>query len=148
MPREFHFPVAVAWEGGRRTTATVEGKPPVAIATPPEFRGTDPDAWSPEDFLTAAAGSCLAVSIVSIAEHRGVPLRALDVSADGVVGRPEGGGHMRFLRIAQRVRLATDEGFEEQARAVVEAAESSCLVAVSLAVPVETEIEILTPVTT
>jgi len=58
--REFRFPVEIAWEGGRRTTARVDGKPPLPAATPAEFRGTDPHTWSPEDALVAAAGSCLA----------------------------------------------------------------------------------------
>ena len=45
--RDFRFPVQVGWDGGRRTTARVEGKQSVRIATPPEFRGTDPELWSP-----------------------------------------------------------------------------------------------------
>ena len=55
--KEFRFPVTIDWDGGRRTTAHVDGKPPLAIATPPEFRGTDPELWSPEDAFVAAAGS-------------------------------------------------------------------------------------------
>ena len=46
--REFRFPVQVGWDGGRRTTARVEGKPSVPIATPPEFRGTDPGCGAPK----------------------------------------------------------------------------------------------------
>ena len=49
--KEFHFPVLVEWIGGRKTLARVDGKPSVEIAPPPEFRGTDPDVWSPEDFF-------------------------------------------------------------------------------------------------
>ena len=61
--REFRFPVDVRWEGGRLTSARVVGKAPLSIATPPEFRGTDPTAWSPEDAFVTAAASCLAVTI-------------------------------------------------------------------------------------
>ena len=141
MPREFHFPADVTWEGGRRTSARVGGKQAIGIATPPEFRGTDPDTWSPEDFFTTAAASCLAVTIAGLAERAGVPLRALDVHGDGVVGRRED-GRFGFVRLEQRVTLATDAGFEEQARALVEEAEAGCLVAVSLDLPVDTEVEI------
>ena len=52
--KEFRFPVEIGWDGGRRTTARVAGKPPLPIATPPEFRGSDPDRWSPEDAFVAA----------------------------------------------------------------------------------------------
>jgi organic hydroperoxide reductase OsmC/OhrA len=141
MPREFHFPAAVTWEGGRRTCARVEGKHAIGIAPPPEFRGTDPDTWSPEDFLTASAASCLAVTITGLAERARVPLRSLEVRGDGVVGRRED-GRFGFVRLEQRVTLATDAGFEEQARALVEEAEAGCLVAVSLDLPIDTEVEV------
>lgn len=141
MPREFHFPADVTWEGGRRTSACIEGKPAISIATPPEFRGTDPDMWSPEDFLTAAAASCLAVTIVSMAERKEVPLRSLEVRGDGVVGRRKD-GRFGFVRLDQAVRIGTDHGFEEQARTLVEDAEAGCLVAVSLDVPIATSVEV------
>ena len=141
MPREFHFPAAVTWEGGRRTCARVEGKHPIGIAPPPEFRGTDPDTWSPEDFLTTSAASCLAVTIAGLAERARFPLRSLEVRGDGVVGRRED-GRFGFVRLEQRVTLATDAGFEKEARALVEEAEAGCLVAVSLDLPIDTEVEV------
>src|SRR6516165_7238500 len=84
--REFHFPVQVAWDEGHRTTARVGDKPPVPIATPPEFRGSDPELWSPEDALVVAAASCLTVTIAGLAEREHLPLRNVSVEADGVVG--------------------------------------------------------------
>ncbi len=143
--REFRFPVEIGWDGGRRTTARVEGKQPLRIATPPEFRGSDPELWSPEDTLVAAAGSCLAVTIVALAEREELPLRGLSVHADGVVGRrPD--GRFGFVRIEQTVTLETDVGHEDAARAVVAKAEESCLVAVSLDLPVQTTVETRSPI--
>lgn len=144
MAKEFHFPVKVAWDGGRRTTANVEGKEPLDIATPPEFKGTDPDLWSPEDVFSAAAASCLAVTIAAKAEQAGVPLLDLDVAADGVVGRRED-GKFGFTRIEQTVDLATEPGHEDAAREVVEASENGCLVTVSLALPVTTTVNVRVP---
>ena len=141
MPREFHFPASVTWEGGRRTSARVDGKQSIGIAPPPEFRGTDPGTWSPEDFFTSAAASCLAVTITGLAERARVPLRSLEVYGDGVVGKRVD-GHFGFVRIEQRVRLATDPGFEERARELVEEAERGCLVAVSLDLPLHTDIDV------
>lgn len=141
MAREFRFPVEIAWDGGRRTTARVEGKPPLEIATPPEFRGTDPELWSPEDAFVASAGSCLAVTIAALAEHEQLPLRRLDVRAEGVVGR-RADGRFGFVRIEQSVELETDAGHEDAARALVGKAEDGCLVAVSLDLPVETTVQV------
>lgn len=139
--REFRFPVDVVWRAGRRTTAYVSGKPPLRIATPPEFRGSDPDLWSPENAFVAAAGSCLAVTIAALAERAQLPLHSLSVKADGVVGRrPD--GRFGFVRIEQTVELETDAGREAGARALVAKAEDGCLVSVSLDLPVETTVEI------
>jgi organic hydroperoxide reductase OsmC/OhrA len=144
MAREFRFPVQIEWQGGRRTTAFVGGKKPVQIATPPEFKGTDPELWSPEDAFVAAAGSCLAVTIAALAEHERLPLRELDVRAEGVVGR-RADGRFGFLRIEQQVNLETDDGYEDAARALVAKAEAGCLVAVSLDLPVETSVDVRIP---
>jgi organic hydroperoxide reductase OsmC/OhrA len=144
MAREFRFPVDIDWQGGRRTAAHVGGKQALAVATPPEFKGSDPDLWSPEDAFVAAAASCLAVTIAALAEHERLPLRALDVHAEGVVGR-RGDGRFGFVRIEQTVVLETDEGSEEGARALVAKAEGGCLVAVSLDLPVETTVDVHAP---
>lgn len=145
--KEFRFPVQVVWNEGRRTTARVEGKAPLRIATPAEFRGTDPDLWSPEDAFVAAAGSCLAVTIAALAERERLPMRGLSVQAQGVVGRrPD--GRFGFIRIEQAVALKTDHGYEGTARALVAKAEDTCLVTVSLDLPVETTLEISTPLPT
>jgi organic hydroperoxide reductase OsmC/OhrA len=143
MAREFRFPVEIGWEAGRRVTASVAGKEPLPIATPPEFRGTDPGLWSPEDAFVAAAGSCLAVTIAALAEREQLPLRGLHVAAEGVVGR-RGDGRFGFVAIEQAVRLETGAGHEDAARALVEKAEQGCLVSVSLDLPVETTVDVTT----
>lgn len=139
--KEFRFPVEIDWEGGRRTTARVEGKPPLAIATPPEFRGSDPGLWSPEDAFVAAAGSCLAVTLVALAERERLTLHDVSVSAMGIVGRrPD--GRFGFVRIEQTVRIEVDAADQQAALRLAAEAEEGCLVTVSLDVPVETRIEL------
>ncbi len=106
MPREFRFPVAIEWAGGRRTVALVEGKEPLVIATPPEFTGTDPELWSPEDAFVAAAGSCLAVTIAALAEHGKLPLRSLDVHGGSVHVASEPGDGTTFTVELPAVQVA------------------------------------------
>lgn len=90
-PKEFHFPLAVGWTGGRRVSAQVEGKPSISVAPPIVFSGDDAATWSPEDFFVAAAASCLAVTFTGIAERAGLEYDDLVVAADGVCGqRPDG----------------------------------------------------------
>jgi organic hydroperoxide reductase OsmC/OhrA len=139
--KEFRFPVEIDWDGGRRTTAHVDGKPPLEIATPPEFRGTDPELWSPEDAFVAAAGSCLAVTIAALAERDRLALHELSVRAQGIVGRrPD--GRFGFVRIEQTVLLDVDAQDAPAAAELVARAEDGCLVTVSLDLPVTTKVDI------
>jgi organic hydroperoxide reductase OsmC/OhrA len=146
-PKEFHFPLHVRWDGGRRATARVAGKPPVQIAPPPEFRGTDPSLWSPEDAFVAAAASCLTVTFAGLAERDELPVREFVVSAEGVVGRRTD-GRFGFIRIEQTVVVGTDPGHEAAARAIVAKAEDACLVTASLDLPVVTTVEVRTALPT
>ena len=141
--KEYAFPVSVGWEGGRTVRVRVDGKGEVAVTSPPEFnRDADPSVWSPEDLFGAAAASCLAVTITGLAQREELPLRSLAVEAVGIVGRRDD-GNFGFVRIEQHVAIATDPGEEERARSLVEKAESTCLVRVSLDVDVETTVDVL-----
>jgi organic hydroperoxide reductase OsmC/OhrA len=137
-PKEFHFPLAVEWQDGRTVAARVEGKPPIEIAPPTVFRGTDPTIWSPEDFLVAAAASCLAVTFTGLAGRAGLSYSRLVVDADGVCGT-RADGRFGFTRLHLTLELDTS-GDTAEARALAEQAEASCLVAASLDLPVETRI--------
>ena len=139
--KEFHFPLSVEWIEGRRVAAHVDGKPEIEIATPPEFRGTDPSTWSPEDFLVAAAASCLAVTFAGLAERGELSYTRLKVDGDGVVGaRPD--GSFGFTRLALRLGVEVDPADVALARRLAEDAEATCLVTASLDLPVETEIDV------
>jgi len=141
-PKEFHFPLTVAWVGGRRVRAQVDEKQPVDVCPPIVFSGDDASTWSPEDFFVAAAASCLAVTFTGIAERAGLEFDDLVVAADGVCGqRPD--GRFGFTRIRLRLELdIADEDDERQASDLAERAEDTCLVAASLDVPIETDIVI------
>ena len=139
--KEFHFPLSVEWTGGRRVVAKVNGKPGIAVAPPPEFRGEDPATWSPEDFFVGAAASCLAVTFTGLAERAGLSYAGLEVHGDGVVGGRED-GRFGFTRIVLRLVVELDPADEERGRELVQKAEETCLVSVSLDVPVEVQLEV------
>jgi len=143
-PKEFHFPLSVEWLGKRRVAARIEGKPAIGVTPPPVFRGTDPSAWSPEDFFVAAAASCLAVTFTGLAARAGLSYTSLRVDGDGVAGK-RSDGRFGFTRLLLRLDLETDPADEAQARALAEEAERTCLVSASLDLPVETLIEVRRP---
>jgi hypothetical protein len=46
--KEFRFPVEVVWDEGRRTTARVDGKAPLQIATPRSSAAPIPTSGVPK----------------------------------------------------------------------------------------------------
>ena len=140
--KEFHFPVSTSWTGGRRVEACVHGKEPIEVTPPPEFRGTDPTTWSPEDLFVAAAASCLAVTFTGLAERGGLGYSALKVDGDGIAGR-RADGQFGFTHLFLRLEVETEAADAPRARELARRAEATCLVSASLDLPVQTEIEIL-----
>jgi organic hydroperoxide reductase OsmC/OhrA len=141
MVKTHRFPVDVRWTGGQLTTVAVPGKPELAVATPPEFRGGVAGTWSPEDLLVGSVASCYAVTLAAVAARRGVPLRALEVRSAGDVTRRLD-GRFGFTVIELEVRLETAPGQETQARFAAEEAERVCLVTASLDTPVHVEVDV------
>lgn len=116
--------VHVAWQGGRRFRAGVEGGPTVVLD------GERVEGPSPVDSLVAALAACSAIDVVSILEKRRTPATDLSV-------------RVRFSRAATPPRRLTEAHLEwrvatESDRSHVERAielsmEKYCSVAASLA---------------
>ncbi|HSC91955.1 MAG TPA: OsmC family protein [Gaiellaceae bacterium] len=139
--KEFRFPVAVRWAGGKRVAASVAGKPALEVATPPEFRSEIEGVWSPEDALVAAAATCYAVTLVAVCERAGVPLRDQSVDAVGVMGGRED-GTFGFTAIELAATIETEPGHEGAMRAAAEQAESGCFVSQALSIPVRLALDV------
>jgi organic hydroperoxide reductase OsmC/OhrA len=139
ITKDFRYRVGVDWEDGRITTVTSPDKPELTVATPPEFKNGVPGVWSPEDLLVASVASCYAVTLVSVAERRELPLHELRVSGTGhLTARDD--GRLGFVAIELTARIKTDaltlEGMERAAKH----AERGCLVSMALDVPVHVEV--------
>jgi organic hydroperoxide reductase OsmC/OhrA len=129
------FPVDVHWLEGKLTVASVPGKEPLEVATPPEFQGGVEGVWSPEDLFVGAVATCYTVTLISATRRRGVPVHSLAVRSFGDVGRrPD--ARFGFVGVELAVELETEPGYESEATAAALDAESSCLVATSLDTPV------------
>lgn len=134
--KEFHFPVAVEWQGGPLTVAAIEGKPDLPVATPPEFGSGVEGVWSPEDLLVASAATCYAVTLSAIARRRDIVLTSMRVAGVGHLGPRDDGG-FGFTSIELDVDVETESAEAvTAAEEAVERAERGCLVATALNVPV------------
>jgi organic hydroperoxide reductase OsmC/OhrA len=135
------FSVDVRWLEGKLTLASVPGKAPLPVATPPEFQGGLEGVWSPEDLFVGAVATCFTVTLISAARRRHVPVRKLVVRSFGdVTRRPD--GRFGFVAVDLVVELETDAGQEGEAEGAVLDAEESCLVAASLDTPVRVHADV------
>lgn len=121
-----HGPIEAAVECAPRMTIT--GGPP------PEFGG-DATSWSPEHLLVAAAALCFWSTLEWFAKRRAVPIAGLECRAEGDVARTAEG--FAFSGIRLEVVGSTTPGQEDALRDLMDVAKKSCLVARSLACPVE-----------
>jgi uncharacterized OsmC-like protein len=78
------FQAEVAWLGGYRTEARLDGMATVRGDEPEALAGTGTGP-SPEAMLLAAAAQCLIVGVAGVASARGVEIRSLRVDAAGSV---------------------------------------------------------------
>jgi organic hydroperoxide reductase OsmC/OhrA len=115
------------------------GKPPLRVASPPEFKGGIPGVWSPEELLIGALAACFERTVVAIAAYEGMPLHAVQVDATGHVLRKNGKYYFSLFELD--VELETDTGREHEAERVAQLAHERCIVESALDVPVHLSVE-------
>jgi organic hydroperoxide reductase OsmC/OhrA len=139
--KDFLFTVDVKGNAERVVELTTDEGLALTVATPPEFRQGVHGMWSPEHLLVAAVSSCYALTLAAVAERRQVPLHDVAISSVGHMTR-RADGRFGFVVVELAVEITTDEGLEENARRAARAAESGCLVAQALEIPVEVELDV------
>jgi organic hydroperoxide reductase OsmC/OhrA len=141
-PLPHHYTVLLAGSTEGYAALTSAGLPNLASAPPLEFGGPG-DAWSPEQLLLAAVGSCFHFSLRAIAQASRLEFISLELAIAGTVDRRD--GELRFTEILLRPRLVIPEGGDpERARRVLERAKKTCLVSSSLSTSLRVEPEIAT----
>jgi organic hydroperoxide reductase OsmC/OhrA len=141
--KDFRFPVTIVRSEALWVTALAQHKPPLSVATPPEFRGGIEGHWSPEELLVAAVASCYELTLRSIADRRQLDFSELAVRATGHVTQLAR-GRIGFLAIELDVRIEVDLGDEGIAEAAAHKAHELCIVGRALDVPVELRLELRT----
>lgn len=111
--------------------------PAFRVGPPPQFDGR-PGHHSPETLLLAAIASCHMTTLVALARRKELPIRDYAARAAGTLEKTRDG--LRFTTIQLRVDASTDAGREAELRALIEAAETHCIVSNALALRVELEV--------
>ena len=129
-----HYEVAIARRGPFEATIEADSRAAISGGPPPEFGG-DTAHWSPEHLLVASAALCFLNTLEWFARRSAVPVLGFTCSGRGTVAKGDRG--LVFTGIRLEAAAATVAGQEEQLRQLMDVAKKSCLVASSLACPVE-----------
>lgn len=111
----------------------IEGGPP------PEFGGTE-GRWSPEHLLVSAAALCYLTTLEWFSRGREVSIAGFECRAEGTVEKTRRG--LAFTSVHMNVAATAPPGRSAELRELMEMAKDACLVANSLACPVELVAEV------
>jgi len=114
---------------------TANGKPPIQVSAPREFKG-NPNEWSAEDLFIAAVEICHMQTFLAYAAQRSVPVVSYTSHSNGVLELID--GDYRFTRIVIFPTIGIPvAGSENVVHGLLREAEKHCLVANSIASIVE-----------
>ncbi|OGP34038.1 MAG: osmotically inducible protein OsmC, partial [Deltaproteobacteria bacterium GWC2_65_14] len=113
------------------------GKPPVEVATPPEFKGHE-GIWSPEDLYVASVNVCIMSTFLAFAGRASLDFVEYESEAEGLLEFVD--GRFLFTKIVVRPRIALRSG-EDRANAeeILHKAEKNCIVSNSVRTEVTLE---------
>ena len=124
------YNVRVDWTHGRVGTLTLEGKPEITVASPPEFEGPE-GIITPEDMFVAASASCLMTTFVTFSKKMRFDYESFTVEGEGTLERVEKG--FQFTRIVLKTRVVVaSEDLVPKAERALELAGKYCLVSNSM----------------
>lgn len=133
------YGVRSRWLGRRDLRLEAPGKSALHVTTPPEFGGSDPHVWSPEELLVGSLATCYELTLAAVAERRRLPLRSARVDATGHLERKN--GRFAFVVIEVDAELEVDAGREREARDVAQLAKEHCIVAGAITPPIDLHVE-------
>ncbi len=133
--RSFSYTTSLSWVEGRIGTMTSEGKPPLQISSPPEFKG-NAGYWTPEDAFVGSVEMCQMLTFIGIAQKQQVLFVSYESSAKGTLEFID--GQYRFTRIVITPTVVIEcADVEDAVLAVIREAHKRCLIANSITAVVE-----------
>ena len=129
-PKVYRYHTAVKWTEQRKGVISCAGKPDIAVATPPEFKGHD-GIWSPEDLFVASANICLMTTFLAVAERAGLAFTSYESAAEGKLELVEGKFQFTAITLKPVITLAAG-GDAAKAKELIEKAEANCLISNSM----------------
>ncbi len=136
------YRTTVTWEGGKSCRLSADGRPDLAIGTPPEFGGPE-GRWTPEECFIGSIAGCLVSTLLFFAERAKLTLSACTADGAGLMEKTSEG--LRFTRVDVRIGVTVaDHAEAERARGLRDRLERYCPVSASLRCPVSLELSATT----
>ena len=127
---EHEYVVNVDWTHGQVGDLTIEGKPKLQIASPPEFEGPE-GIISPEDLFVASAASCLMTTFVTFSKKLRFEFKSFSCKGQGILERLEKGFQFTNLLLMTEVTVESKD-IKAKAERALELASKYCLVSNSM----------------
>ena len=139
---EHVYQAEVAWIEQKIGWLSLEGKPELKVAVPPEFGGPE-GLTTPEDLFVSSAAACFMSTFLTMAEKIRADWTGFSCRAEGRLGPDQSGGFV-FTRIDlfPQIRVAPGTRIKRVNRAV-ELAKKFCPVANSMKTEVRVHPEVL-----
>ena len=128
------FTTTLEWKGGARIEQRTEGRPPIAVSSPPAFGG-DAGCWTPEDFLVAAVESCVLLTTLYFVQRNKIGLRGWTSRCTGEMAKTAEGLRFQRMELSITARVAAETDVEALRRAVT-MAEHFCPLSAAVKFPV------------
>jgi organic hydroperoxide reductase OsmC/OhrA len=124
------YTVSATGAASGAVTVASAALPDIETAPPPEFDGPG-GVWSPETLLCAAVADCYILTFRAVARAGRFEWLALECRVEGTLERVD--NQAQFTRFATFAKLTVPAGADvARARALLERAESACLISNSL----------------
>jgi organic hydroperoxide reductase OsmC/OhrA len=128
--KSFRYTATTTWGSARRGTLTAAAKAPIAVGSPPEFRG-EAGVWSPEELLVGSLNTCLMLTFLTLAQAKGLMPAEYVSEAEGLVENVDGKYRVTQVAVKPRVVLKSESEIEA-ARKVMDGVEAQCFISNSL----------------
>ncbi len=132
MPeKEYRYIATCRWQEAKKGLLILDGKPDLAVATPPEFGGHE-GLTNPEELFVASAAVCLMSTFTAMSAKTRAEWKSFSCQAEGLLEQVPGQGFLfTRLELRPRVEVASPDQIEPAGKAL-ELAKKYCLVTNSM----------------
>lgn len=126
----FRYSSEVRWRSNRLGKVCSSAKPEIEISSPPEFKG-ESGFWTPEDMFVASVNSCVMMTFLAYAQHKGLEFVTYESEAEGLLENVDGRYQFTEISLHPHITVKSLED-SDRAREILDSAQRGCFVSNSI----------------